>query len=98
MGKKIFTINNELIDHGVGDDLVQREKRCFTISEFYVNFHKFQALFSTRLSGRLGYHNFCARRVSKMLTGAHKTQRITSALTFLSDTIKMAMNFVSHIV
>jgi hypothetical protein len=31
---------------------------------------------------RLAYHNFCARWVPKMLTGAHKTQRIASALTF----------------
>jgi hypothetical protein len=32
---------------------------------------------------RLGYHKFCARCVPKMLTVAHKTQRMASALTFL---------------
>jgi hypothetical protein len=30
----------------------------------------------------LGYHMFCAKWVPKMLTGAHKTQRMASALTF----------------
>jgi hypothetical protein len=35
------------------------------------------------LSDRLGYHKFCARWVPKMLMGAYKTQRMTSALTFL---------------
>jgi hypothetical protein len=32
---------------------------------------------------KLGYHKFCARWVTKMLTDVHKTQRIASALTFL---------------
>jgi hypothetical protein len=31
---------------------------------------------------RLGYHKFWARQVPKMLMGAHKTQRMDSALTF----------------
>jgi hypothetical protein len=31
---------------------------------------------------RLGCHKFCARWVPKMLTGAHKMQRMASALTF----------------
>jgi transposase len=31
---------------------------------------------------RLGYHKFCARWVLKMITGAHKTLRMDSALTF----------------
>jgi hypothetical protein len=30
----------------------------------------------------LGYHMFCARWIPKLLTGAHKPQRMTSALTF----------------
>jgi hypothetical protein len=41
---------------------------------------------------RLGCHKFCARWVLKMLMGAHKTQRMASALTFYSDTTKIAMN------
>jgi hypothetical protein len=28
------------------------------------------------------YHNFCAKSVPKVLTGAHKTQRMPSALIF----------------
>jgi hypothetical protein len=47
---------------------------------FHVNFHKFHALFSTRLS-LLGYA-VCVRWVPKMLTGVHNTQRMASALTF----------------
>jgi hypothetical protein len=31
---------------------------------------------------RVGYHKFCANWVPKMLTGAHKTQRMASALSF----------------
>jgi hypothetical protein len=42
----------------------------------------FHALFSTD-NHRLGYYKFCARLVPKMLTGAHKTQRMASALTLL---------------
>jgi hypothetical protein len=52
--------------------------------DFRVNFHKFHALFFTRLS-QLGY----------AITGAHKTQGMASALTFFfySGTTNMAMNF-----
>jgi hypothetical protein len=47
---------------------------------------------------KMGYHNFCARWVPKMLTDAHKTQRMTSALTFLERYHKNGDEFFSHIV
>jgi hypothetical protein len=53
------------------------------LQNFSVNFHKFHALFSTRW-------------VSKLLTGTHKMQRMTSALTpfFFLLTAKMAISFL----
>jgi hypothetical protein len=50
---------------------------------FCVNFHKFRALFSAKLS-LLGwtFWKFCARWVRKMLTGVHKMQRMASALNY----------------
>jgi hypothetical protein len=68
----------------VSDDLVQSADQKFVkdgASQFQnvrVNFHKCHALFITVA---LGYQKFCARWVPKMLMGAHKTQRMVSALT-----------------
>jgi hypothetical protein len=61
---------------------------------YHVNFHKFQALFSMKLS-QLSYAvtRFEQDGFRKMLKGAHKTQRIASVLTSLSDTTGMAINF-----
>jgi hypothetical protein len=42
---------------------------------------------------RLGYHKFCARWVPKILTGVHKSQRMTSALTFLEQYQKEGVEF-----
>lgn len=42
---------------------------------------------------RLSYYKFCARWVQKQLAGAHKSQWMAWALTFSSDTTKMAMDF-----
>jgi hypothetical protein len=39
---------------------------------FIVNFHKFHALLSKRLSVRLGYHKLCAEWVPKILMGDTK--------------------------
>jgi hypothetical protein len=91
-GRQMFTMKSEVVrtPSVMSDDLFQSvdqkicERRRFTsqFQNFHVNFHNFHALFSTRLSVRLGHHKFCARWVPKMLTGAHKTQRMASALTF----------------
>jgi hypothetical protein len=64
---------------------------------FRVNFHKFHALYEI-ITVRLGYHKFCASWASKMLKGAHKTQRMASAMTFLERYHKDGDEFLSHIV
>jgi hypothetical protein len=87
----MFTMKSKVVSwpSAVSDDLVQsvdQKSVKHGASQFQnvrVNFHKFHAWFSMRLSVRLDYHKFCARRVLKMLTGAHKIQRMASALTFL---------------
>jgi hypothetical protein len=58
MGEQMFTMKSEVVGWSsvVSGDLVQSvdqklcERRCFTISVLLVNFHKFHALFSMRLS------------------------------------------------
>jgi hypothetical protein len=78
----------------MSDQLVQSERRRFTILEVsYELPHISHTLLYDIIVVRLGYHKFCTRWNPKMLTGAHKTQRMVSALNFYSDTIKMAMNF-----
>jgi hypothetical protein len=75
----------------VSDDLVQSvyEKSvkdgASKFQNFHVNFNKFHAwtVLHEIITVRLSYHNFCARWVPKMLTDAHKRQRIASALTFV---------------
>jgi hypothetical protein len=49
---------------------------------FWVNFHKFHALFSMRLLVSLGYHKLRARWVLKVLRGSHKMQKMALASTF----------------
>jgi hypothetical protein len=45
----------------------------------------------------LGYHKFCARLIKKMITGAHKTQRMASTFTFLKRYPKDGDEFLNHI-
>jgi hypothetical protein len=72
----------------MSDDLIESIDQKFVkdstsqFQNFRVNFHKFHALFSTRLLVRLGYHKLCARWVPKVLRGAHNMQRMALALTF----------------
>jgi hypothetical protein len=83
----------------VNDDFVQSERRRFTISELSWEFSQIsRTLFHDIIIVRLGYHKFCTRWVPKMLTGAHKTQRMASALTFLKRCLKVSHEFLSHIV
>jgi oligoribonuclease (3'-5' exoribonuclease) len=70
------------------DDLVQivNQKICgrqrFTISELPCEFPQIsRTVLYEMITVRLGYSKFCARWVPKILTGAHKTQRMVSALT-----------------
>jgi hypothetical protein len=83
----------------VSDDLVQSERWCFTISELSREFLQISRTFLREIfTVRLGYHKFCARWISKMLTGAHKTQRMASVLTFLQQYHKEGDDFLNHIV
>jgi hypothetical protein len=83
----------------VSDDLVQSERRCFTILEFACEFSQIlcTALYEIIIV-RLCYHKFCARWVLKMFVDAHKMQRMASALTFLVRYHKHDDEFLSHTV
>jgi hypothetical protein len=65
-------------------DLVQGERRCFTISELSCEFPQIlHTVLYEIIIVRLGCQKFCSRWALKMLMGAHKTQRVPLALTFL---------------
>jgi hypothetical protein len=60
------------------------KRRHFTISELSCEFPQISGtLLYKIITVKLGYRKFCARRIPKMLTGAHKTQGMASALTLL---------------
>jgi hypothetical protein len=89
----------------VSDDLVQSvdqkicERRRFKISKLSCEFPQVShTLLHVVITVRLGYHKFCAKWVPKMLTGAHKTQRMASALTFLERYHRDGDGFLSHII
>jgi hypothetical protein len=90
-GEQMFTMKSELVGWPsvVCDDLVQSvdqkicERRPLTISDLSSEFPQIsRTVLYEIITVRLGYHKFCARWVPKMITGAHKTQRVASALTF----------------
>jgi hypothetical protein len=67
-------------------DLVQNDdqkicdRRRFTISEYSCEFLQIShSVLYGIITVRLGYHKFCARWVPKMVTGAQKTQKMSSA-------------------
>jgi hypothetical protein len=71
----------------VNDHVVQNVdqkvvRRHFTISEISCEFPQISRTLYETVTVRLGDHKFCATLVPKMFTGTHKTQRMTSALTF----------------
>jgi hypothetical protein len=85
----------------VSDDLVQNvdqkicERRCFTISVFSCKSPQIsRTVLYEIFTVRLGYHKFCAEWVPKMLTGAHKTLRMASALAFLQQYHKDGEDFL----
>jgi hypothetical protein len=70
----------------VSDDLVQNvdqkicERRRFTVSELSCEFSQIsRTVLKETFTVRLGYHKFCARWFPKMLTVAHKMQRMVWA-------------------
>jgi hypothetical protein len=90
----------------VSDDLVQSvdqkicERRRFTISELSCEFpENSRALLYEIIAVRLGCYKFFARWVPKILTGAHKTQRMASALIFFraSRPVFISLDFASVI-
>jgi hypothetical protein len=98
----MFTMKSEVVGWPsiVSDDLVQRvdQKFCgrwpYTISELSCEFPEISCTVPYEIiTVRLGCHKFCSKWVLKMHSGVHKMQKIAAALTFLSDTTKMAMNF-----
>jgi hypothetical protein len=73
----------------MSNDLVQSvdqqicEQWRFTISELSCEFPQILCtVLCEIITFTLDYHKFCARWVLKMLMGAHKMQRMASALTF----------------
>jgi hypothetical protein len=68
----------------VSDDQKICERRLLIILELSCEFPHISpvVLYDTN-TVRPGCHKLCARWVQKMFTGAHKTQRMASALNFL---------------
>jgi hypothetical protein len=89
----------------VSDDLVQSvdQKICerwhFTISELLCEFTQIlHILLYKIITVRPSYYKSCTRWVLKMLTGAHKMQRMVSALTLLEQYHKDGDEFLSQII
>jgi oligoribonuclease (3'-5' exoribonuclease) len=91
MGEKIFTIKREVLGRPsvVNNDFVQSvdqeicERRRFIISEHLCEFPQILRIFLYKMiTVRIRYHKFCARWVPKVSTGAEKTQRMASVLSF----------------
>jgi hypothetical protein len=89
----------------VSDDLVQNvdqkscERWCFTISELPCEFQKISCtVLYEIITFSLGYHKFCARWVPKMLTGAHRSQRMSLAFVDILERYhKGGDQFFNHI-
>jgi hypothetical protein len=83
----------------VSDDFLQGERRRFTISELSCEFAVIlRTLLYEIIAVRLGCQKICSMLVPKMLTYAHKTQRMVSALTFSERFFNGGDEFLSHIV
>lgn len=87
------------------DDLAERvnakvrENRRFTISDLSIEFPEVSKTTLFRIvTDTLGYRKLCARWVPKMLTSAHKDQRLKSARAFLDRFHREGDEFFSHIV
>jgi hypothetical protein len=75
------------------------ERWYFTILELSCEFPQISHIVLCEIiTVRLGYHKFCTRWVPEVLTGAHKMQRMASALTFLEQYHKNGDEFFSHVV
>jgi hypothetical protein len=100
VGEQTFTMNSEVVRQPsvVNDDLAQSERRRFKISELFCEFPQISRTGLCIITVKIGsHHKFCTRRVPKMLTGAHKTQTMASALTPLERYHKDGDEFLNHI-
>jgi hypothetical protein len=88
----MFQVKNAVVDQPtvVNDDLVQSvdeniwQRLHFTILKLSCEFPQISFTpFYEIITVRLGCHKFCRRCVPKMLTYAHKMQRMVLALVFL---------------
>jgi hypothetical protein len=85
MGERMFTMKSEVVGQPsvVSEDLVQSleqnicERRRLTISELSCKFRQISLTVHKIITVRLGYQEFCATWVPKLLTGAHKTHRMS---------------------
>jgi hypothetical protein len=88
----------------VSDDLLQSvgrkicERWRFTISELTREFPQISHTVYEIITVRLGCHKFWARWISKILVGAHKTQRMALALIFLERYCKDGIEFLGYII
>jgi hypothetical protein len=87
----MLTVESEVVCQPsvVSDDLVQSvdqkicERQHSMISELLYEFQQISCIVLYKIiTVKLGYHKFFARWAPEMLTGVHKMQRISSALTF----------------
>jgi hypothetical protein len=75
------------------------EKRRFTFSEIFCVFPQISHIVLYEIiEVRLVYHKFCTRWVPEILAGAHKPQRMASALTSSEQYHKYGDKFPNHIV
>jgi hypothetical protein len=106
MVEQVFMIKSEVVDHlsCMMDALIQSvdqkicERRRFIISELSYAFPQISCtVLYMSITVRLGCQKFCVRWVLKMLTGAHKMQRMALALTFLERYHKDGNESLNHI-
>jgi hypothetical protein len=107
MGEQMFNMSKVAGQPSVvSDDLVQSaeqnicERQCFTTSELSCEFPSILCtLLYKVITVKLGYHHkFHARWVPKILTGAHKMQRMASDFILLERYHKDGNEFLNHTV
>jgi hypothetical protein len=77
---------------------VQSERCRYTISELSCEFPQIPPTVLYKIiTVRLDCHKFCARWVSEMLMGVHKTQRMASASNIVERCHKDGDEILSHI-
>jgi hypothetical protein len=105
--KKMFMMKNAVFSRpSLVSDLVQSvdqkicERKRFTISELSCESPQISCIVLYKIiTVRLGYrHKFSARWASKMLMGAHKMQRMASAMTFFRVIPNNGDEFLNNII